>query len=59
MSVLTSLSGGGVVVAPNPDLPAPIVATAWLHSLRCADPDAEALAGFIEAHQGQAPGTDG
>jgi hypothetical protein len=59
LAVLESLAGGPVAVAPNPDLPAPIVATAWLHSLACTSPDLDVLAGFVEAHRGRAPGTDG
>lgn len=52
---LATLAGDRVAVAPNPDLPAPIVATAWLRSMRCSTPDLEALAAFVEAHLGRAP----
>src|SRR5688500_5972493 len=32
---LHTLAGPGVVVAPNPDLPAPVVATAWTYKRTC------------------------
>ena len=51
-----------VVVAPNPDLPAPIVATAWTRKLLCTtldDGGAQALGRFVAEQAGQAPGTDG
>lgn len=52
----------GVLVAPNPDLPAPVVATAWTRKLLCAsvgDGGLDALAAFAETQAGQAPGSDG
>ena len=42
---LEDLAGDGVVVAPNPDLPAPVVATAWLYKRTCDEVDAAALRG--------------
>jgi hypothetical protein len=51
-----------VVVAPNDDLPAPIVATAWTRKLLCTSVEhggRQALADFVEARAGQAPGSDG
>lgn len=59
LAVLRALAGGPVAVAPNPDLPAPVVATAWLHSLSCGTPDHLALGTFAEVHRGLAPGSDG
>lgn len=44
-----------VVVAPNPRLPAPIVLSAWGHSLRVDTLDApgrEAIRGFLARHHG-------
>lgn len=56
---LAGLAGESVVVAPNPDLPAPIVATAWLRTMACSTPDLAALEEFVDAHRGNAPGSDG
>ncbi len=44
---LESLAGPDVVVAPNPDLPSPVVATAWLTKQRCRAVDTDALATFV------------
>lgn len=52
---LVELTGPEVVMAPNPDLPDRIVATAWVHTLRCADVDPDTLADFIAAHAGGGP----
>lgn len=52
---LEGLAGDQVVVAPNPTLPAPVVATAWLTKLECTAADVSALRAFIDAHQGQGP----
>jgi hypothetical protein len=57
--VLETLAGDGVVVAPNPDLPAPIVATAWLYKQTCRSPDEDALEDFIETRKDKGPGDDG
>lgn len=56
--ILQSLAGDGVVVAPNDDLPAPIVATAWLYKQTCQTADEEALTAFIEARKDKGPGDD-
>lgn len=56
---LEALAGDRVVVAPNPDLPTPVVATAWVRKMECRAVDAGALRAFAEAHVGQGPGTDG
>jgi hypothetical protein len=42
-----------VTVAPNPDLPAPIVATAWTYKQTCTDIDNDALGRFARAHAGK------
>jgi Protein of unknown function (DUF3105) len=52
---LEALAGERVVVAPNPALPSPVVATAWLHRLECRTADLgardlEALRTFISRH---------
>jgi hypothetical protein len=52
---LEELAGSDVVVAPNPDLPAPVVATAWLFKRTCDAVDVEALTAFAAAHAGQGP----
>ena len=45
-----------VTVAPNKELPSPIVATAWLHTMRCERADQTALEAFIDAHAGKHEG---
>lgn len=45
-----------VVVAPNDSLPAPIVATAWLHSMECQRFDKGALQDFVAMHTGKHEG---
>lgn len=44
---LAVLAGAQVVVAPNPDLPAPVVATRWRHKLVCQGTDLDALRSFV------------
>jgi drug/metabolite transporter (DMT)-like permease len=56
---LGQMAGDKVVVAPNPDLPDKIVATAWLNKQTCSAVDQAQLRGFIRNHQGRGPGTDG
>jgi hypothetical protein len=55
---LEGLAGGMVVVAPNPDLPDEVVATAWLFKQRCSAPDVQAMRTFADDHVGHGPGTD-
>lgn len=55
MEVLRDLAGPHVVVAPNPDLPAPIVGTAWLHKLICQSADRDALQELIHERTGKGP----
>jgi hypothetical protein len=52
---LHALAGPGVVVAPNPDLPAPVVATAWTYKRTCDAVDVAALRAFIDARSGHGP----
>ena len=52
---LEELAGDGVVVAPNPDLPEPIVATAWLYKRTCDEVDTQALQEMIDERQGKGP----
>ncbi len=49
---LEGLAGEKVVVAPNPSLPAPVVATAWRHRLECRGLDMAALRAFIAQRGG-------
>ena len=56
---IESLAAADVVVAPNPELPAPVVATAWRHRLVCesAGEDAvDAVERFVTDHLGGGPG---
>jgi len=53
---LAPLARPDVVVAPGKDLPAPIVATGWVRSMRCDRVDAAALRRFIDAVRGQYEG---
>lgn len=41
---------GKVTVAPNPNLPKPIVLTAWTYKLNCETIDMKAIQKFIESH---------
>ena len=55
---LRRLAGRQVVVTPNPDLPAPVVATAWRHRMTCdgaAGAALEDLEAFVAAHEGRGP----
>lgn len=44
-----------VLVAPNPDLDAPVVATAWGRRLRLEAPNGQLLRAFVTAHAGIGP----
>ena len=46
-AALAPLGGDRVVVAPDPDLPVRVVATAWRHKLACTGLDVDALRSFI------------
>ncbi len=58
LAELESVAGPDVAVAPNPDLPASIVATAWLTKQTCDTVDVTALRAFVAAHLGRGPETD-
>jgi hypothetical protein len=47
-------AGAQVVVAPNADLPAPVIATAWTYKLTCDALDIDAIETFIANHAGAA-----
>lgn len=49
------IAAAGVVVAPNPDLPDPVVATAWLFTQHCQEADPAALEEFIDERLGKGP----
>ena len=55
-SELERLAGGEVTVAPNPDLPAAVVATAWTAKLSCAGVDRAALQEFTQTFAGKGAG---
>lgn len=44
-----------VLVAPNPDLDAPVMATAWGRRLALEDPKGQLLRAFVTAHAGIGP----
>ena len=50
--------GDVVVVAPNPDLPDPVVLTAWLTKQTCSGVDLATVETFIQDQQGRGPGAD-
>jgi hypothetical protein len=52
---LAELGREGVVIAPNADLPAPVVATAWTYKRTCDAVDIAALREFIEERGGKGP----
>jgi hypothetical protein len=49
---LRGLVADTVVVAPNAELPAPVVATAWTYKLSCEAVDLDAVGDFIDDHAG-------
>lgn len=55
LAQLQALAGDGVVVAPNPDLPDAVVATAWLFKRTCSAVDVAALEEFVDDHVGRGP----
>jgi len=58
-AALAALAGDQVVVAPAPDLPSPIVATAWVFKRACDEPDVELLQDFIDERVGHGPDDPG
>jgi hypothetical protein len=55
LAALQALGGERVVVAPNPDLPDPVVATAWLFKRTCRAVDPSDLQDFVNEHVGAGP----
>jgi hypothetical protein len=55
VATLHALAGDAVVVAPNPDLPAPVVATAWLFKRTCRTVDPDDLQTFVDERRGRGP----
>ena len=55
---LEALADDTLVVAPNPDLPQPLVLTAWTWKQTCEQLDEATVQQFVEEHTGDAPGTD-
>lgn len=55
LDALRSLGGPGVIVAPNADLPRPIVATAWTYKQTCGEVDLAVLEDFIADRSGHGP----
>ena len=58
VSALEALGSDVVVVAPNPDLPDPVVLTAWITKQACSGVDQETVESFIADEQGRGPGVD-
>jgi hypothetical protein len=52
---LEALAGDRVVVAPDPDLPARVVATAWTFKRSCDAVDVDALQAFVDERAGKGP----
>lgn len=52
---LAPLAAAGIVIAPNPDLPASVVATAWTYKRTCTSVDLTALEEFIDERLGKGP----
>lgn len=52
---LEALAGPQVVVAPNPVLPARVVASAWRTRQQCRAVDGEVLGRFVGDHAGRGP----
>ena len=55
LAALQELAGPRVVVAPNPDLPDAIVATAWVYKRSCSSVDVDALQAFVDERVGNGP----
>lgn len=58
VAALEDLGSEVVVVAPNPDLPEPVVLTAWITKQTCSGVDLDTVETFIQDQQGRGPGTD-
>ena len=58
VAALEDLGSDVVVVAPNPDLPEPVVLTAWITKQTCSGVDVATVETFIREQQGRGPGAD-
>ena len=58
VAALEELGSDQVIVAPNADLPEPVVLTAWLTKQTCSGVDVGEVEDFVEEQQGRGPGTD-
>jgi hypothetical protein len=55
VATLEGLADEATVVAPAPDLPEAVIATAWVFSQRCQDVDVDALRSFVDERAGHGP----
>lgn len=55
LAALRALAADRVVIAPNPDLPDPVVATAWVYKRSCTAVDVDALQELIDERVGKGP----
>ena len=51
LAAVRAMAGARTVVAPNPNLDHPVVATAWLHRMSCESVDTAALGRFAEQYR--------
>ncbi|HEC07962.1 MAG TPA: DUF3105 domain-containing protein, partial [Acidimicrobiales bacterium] len=51
LAAVQAMAGARTVVAPNPNLAQPVVATAWLHRMSCEAVDTAALGRFAERYR--------
>ena len=58
VTALEDLGSDVVIVAPDPDLPEPVVLTAWITKQTCSGADLDTIETFIDDQQGRGPGTD-
>jgi len=56
---LERMAEDGVVIAPQPGLPDPVVATAWTTKQRCQGVALDTLTAFVDDYGGQGPASDG